>query len=262
MNFLKSHINKIVHFDYSLRYRIYCESIYKRVAVHTKYILFSGLLISLLAACGNDRMSNKEMRKALGIVDGQSNELRIGGVLYRFPPEFKLVINASEKRLKENKDAVNKVIFHMDLSSWFDPPPTARGEGNSLVRIEIRAHGYEDSAKQTELLEKDNWASQRDIPEWGLREYISIRFPKQSGWGDLSYRAINLSTPKGGPIIYRCTTLYRFEKENIAKPDQCMTPHQTIRGPMVNYVLSGKLLPRWKEVHAEVLALVNSLIVE
>ena len=48
----------------------------------------------------------------------------------------------------------------------------------------------------------------------------------------------------------------------MAKATLCRSGYQTLSGPTVGYVFSGQLLPRWKEVHTEVLNLVDSLIVE
>ncbi len=54
---------------------------------------------------------------------------------------------------------------------------------------------------------------------------------------------------------YMCPRIY-------VSPDICVPGYETLSGPIVGYVFSGKLLPRWKEVHAEVLKLIDSLIVE
>lgn len=221
----------------------------------------------ILAACSEPRMTQTELRAAAGIVGGQTNDIRIGDVLYRIPPQYKLrFVDFNEEmvkaNVKANEGAVWRVTFHMDLSSWFDPAPINPGEGNALVRIQISGTGYEDPVRKAQKFESKKWASRRDIPEWGLREYISARFPEQGGWGVLSYRALDAATPKGGPILYGCVENYSARKNNVAKAKQCGTGFQTEQGPNVGYMLSDQLLPRWKEVHSEVLNLVSSLIIE
>ena len=230
-------------------------------------VLIAMIIAAMLVACGdgNKKMSQKEIKAALGVVDGQANELRIGGVLLRIPSKYKIkFVDVDEKKIKAKAydEAVWRVTFHMDLSSWFEPPPVTPAEGNALVRISISNKGYEDPAEREQDFESRDWVSRRDIPEWGLREYISKLFPKRSGWGALSYRALDATPPMGGPILFGCSTEHAAEKRNEAKAAQCGSGFQTEQGPTVGYMLSNDLLPRWKDVHTEVLNLVNSLIVE
>ncbi len=228
-------------------------------------VIVFAMLSVLLAGCSEPRMSKQELRTAVGIVDGQSNDIRIGGVLYRIPSQYRIkVVDIDEAKVKARSydDAVSRVIFHMNLSSWFDPPPVNLGEGNALVRIEISKHGFEDPVRRVREFEEKKWANQRDIPEWGLREYISVDFPEHGGWGILSYRAFSATTPRGGPVLYACDTDFNASKENVAKAVTCKSGYQTLRGPTIKNVFSGLLLPRWKEVNTEILELVDSLIVE
>ncbi len=227
-------------------------------------VIVFAMLSVLLAGCSEPRMTQTELRAAAGIVDGQSNDIRIGGVLYRIPPQYKFTfVDFNEDKvkanIKANDGAVWQVRFHLDLSSWFDPPPINPSEGNALIRVRVSDKGYEDPVKRDQEFENKKWASQRDIPEWGLREYISVDFPRSGG---LVYRALNGTTPRGGAILYVCKEDYVARKNNVAKAVKCGVMFQTEHGPIINYMLSGRLLPRWKEVHAEVLKLIDSLIVE
>ncbi|MCF6323459.1 MAG: hypothetical protein L3J89_03900 [Gammaproteobacteria bacterium] len=118
-----------------------------------------GVIAVLLAACSDPRMTQAELRAAAGIVDGQSNDIRIGGVLFRIPPQYKLkFIDFNKEKvkaeIKANEGAIWRVKFHMDLSSWFDPPPFNPSEGNALVRITISRYGYEDPVRREQEFEK------------------------------------------------------------------------------------------------------------
>ncbi len=177
-------------------------------------VIVFAMLSVLLAGCSEPKMNQKEIKEALGIVDGQASNVHIGGVLFRIPAQYKIKhIEVDDAKIKAKEDGISSVKFHMNLSSWFDPPPVNLGEGNALVRVEISRHGYEDPVRRDQEFEEKKWASQRDISEWGLREYISVNFPENSTWSSLSYRALNATTPRGGPILYRCITDYSARKK-------------------------------------------------
>ncbi len=124
-------------------------------------VIVFAMLSVLLAGCSEPRMTQAELKAAAGIVDGQSNDIRIGGVLYRIPPQYKLKFvkfneNKVKENIKANEGAVSKVRFHMNLSSWFDPPPVNLSEGNALVRITISRYGFEDPVRREQAFEKKN----------------------------------------------------------------------------------------------------------
>jgi len=122
-------------------------------------VIVLAMMSVLLSGCSEPRMSQQELRAAVGIVDGEANEVRIGGVLYRIPSQYRIKdadIYEAKVKAKSYDDAVSRVIFHMSLSSWFDPPPVNLSEGNALVRITISRHGFEDPVRREQAFEKKN----------------------------------------------------------------------------------------------------------
>lgn len=94
-----------------------------------------------LGGCGDKKMmtNTEEYSKAHGIVEGRTNDLRIKGVLFRFPPQYLPNPYSADKIIEGQAD---RVAIHMDLSNWFNPVPTSHAESIALVRVEIRDDGY------------------------------------------------------------------------------------------------------------------------
>jgi hypothetical protein len=210
---------------------------------------------ALLGACGDKKMmtNTKEYSKAHGIVEGRTNELRIKGVLFHFPPQYLPNPYSANKIVNGRAD---RATIHMDFSKWLNPVPTAHSEYIALVRVEIWQMGYEDDKKIEEQFATEKWKSIQDRPDLGLREFIRSR--DDGGWGYRTYESLDpkFKTPKGGRIVFDCSGLAG------QYPNICRTVYQHPRGPLISYYLAGQLLPRWREVNAEVVKLINSLIVE
>jgi len=228
----------------AMQYRVY------RVIAH---ILLLGLGVLLASHLFRDPLDvgSTAYRAAHGIVDGAANELRVKGVLLRFPPEYLPMPYSADEIVAGRAD---RVTVDLDLGSWFDPRPTARSRFIALVQVEIEKYRVENpEISQSQLAQP--WKSVSEVPELGLREYVSAK--EGGGWGYRIYVPLDarVKTPRGGMIVYEC--LGRVE----ARPDRCRTQYQHPSGPYVQYYLSGQLLPRWKEVHTEVLQTVNSFIV-
>jgi hypothetical protein len=217
--------------------------------------LFFAIGAGLVTACGDRKMmtGTEEYHRAHGVVEGGANELLIKGALFRFPPQYFPEPYSASQIVKGQAD---RATIHLDLSSWFSPPITARSELLALVRIEIRKDGYEDDKKIEKHLTTESWKAIQDRQDLGLREYIRSR--DDGGWGYRTYESIvpGLKTPRNGRIVFDCSGLGGHE------PSLCRTTYQLPEGPLISYYLSGRLLPRWKDVHAEVVKLVNSLIVK
>lgn len=232
-----------------------------------KYIYFviSLLMLLILYGCGDKRITESEIKSELNIVDGKTNEIRIGGILFSIPGDYRIeTVEADENKIRKKSydDAVSRIILHLNLSSWFDHPPITPGEGNALIRIEIKSSGHEDGRRIENKLNESSWQIQNDIPEWNLIEHVSKEFPQISGWGALAYSGLGVKTPMGSLIVYSCTADYTASKKSIAKPTVCLTTYQLIEGPMITYSISGVLLPRWKEVHTKVVDTINTFIVK
>ena len=227
----------------------------------TGNLWIAGMVVVLLAACGDKKMMTaEEYSKAYGIVAGQPNELRIKGVLFRFPPQYLPDDYASGRNPypsdKIVKGQAETVTIHMNLETWFNPPPIAHSEKIGLVRIEIRNSGYEDDKNIEDYFKREKWKSVQDRPDLGLREYI--RVGNDGAWGYHTYEGLDpkIKTPRGNRFIFNCSG------SPGQPPDICSTAYWHPRGPHISYYVSGQLLPRWKEVHAEVIKLIDSLIVQ
>jgi hypothetical protein len=220
------------------------------------------LAATLLSGCGDKIPVNfEEYNKAYGIIPGQSNDLRVGDVQFRFPPQYLPDSYAGGRNPYHSKGIVpgeaEMVTIHMDLSSWLGPPPNAFGEMLNLVRIEIRASGYEDDKKIEDYLKRGKWESVRDRPELGLREYVWERREKND-WFYFTYEPLDpiVKTPRGVRFIFICNGTSGKQLRDI-----CHSGYQHFGGPFVSFYLGRPLLSHWKEVQEEVIKLVDSLIV-
>lgn len=205
----------------------------------------------LMAGCNNKPSHNSEAYLAAhGIIKGRNNVLRIGPIKLSFPPDIRPEPYTSEKIVVGHAD---QVTFDIDLATWFNPPPLIQSTYLALVKVTIEMHRVENITTTREWLNKP-WESIIDHPELGLREYISPSH--NGGWGYRMYEPIDstIRTPKGGPIIYTCSG------RPTSAPERCITYFQNVKGPYVEYMLSSKLIPRWREVHNEVVETVDSII--
>jgi hypothetical protein len=220
-------------------------------------VLFAGVAVCFFVYRGffyeRKPASNSPAYKAAhGLVEGQVNELRVRGVLLRFPPAFFPNPYSADDIIAGQADSVT---VDLDLADWFDPPPLARSPFLALVPITIARYGVETPDLGQRQLARQ-WKSVADRPELGLREYVETR--DNGGWGYRKYVPLNGSakTPRGGLIVYSCSGSPGEE------PNWCQMYFQHKSGPTVEYYLSWKLIPRWSKVHAEVLRTVDSLIVQ
>lgn len=188
---------------------------------------------------------------AHGIVAGQSNELRINGVLMRFPPAYLPNPYTGGRIVAGEADHVNVEI---DLASWFYQEQLARSTYLALVSVRIEKYRVEDVERNRRSLAVQ-WKSISELPALGLREYVTQR--DDGGWGYREYTPLDpgVLTPKGGPLIYGCSG------RPGRTPDRCYTQYQHPQGLYVEYYLSAMLLPRWREVHAKVVETVDSFFV-
>lgn len=101
----------------------------------------------------------------------------------------------------------------------------------------------------------NDWKSVADRPDLGLRQYVRLR--EDGGWGYRTYVPIDpaVTTPRGNLIVYSCAGRPGND------PERCCAQYQHPSSLYVEYCLSGILLPRWREVHAEVFRTADSLVV-
>ncbi|QNA88949.1 hypothetical protein G4G28_11450 [Massilia sp. Dwa41.01b] len=69
-------------------------------------------------------------REAHGVVSGAVNELRLGGVLFRFPPDSTPEPYSAGPIVRGEADSVHT---HLDLSGWIAPRPRIRSEANGMA---------------------------------------------------------------------------------------------------------------------------------
>jgi hypothetical protein len=190
-------------------------------------------------------------RAAHGVVPGRVNELRVKGVLLRFPASYRVEPQTADEIVHGQADSVS---LEVDMSHLL-PVSESRPAGNRRVWIELGANFYEDPQRNWAGLASRNWKSIHERPDLGMREFTAAG--EFSGWGDIVYAGSDprWRTPKGGPIIFNCVGL-RGEA-----PSQCRTGYQDPRGPYIRYHIYSELLPHLRQVHAEVVRLVDSFIV-
>jgi len=211
------------------------------------------LCVAYLAPARKPLANTDEYRAAHGIVHGRVNEIRVKGLLFRFPAAYLPEPETSDGIVRGQADTVR---LHADLSFLLVPAPEFRSEAYGLVRIEIRAQGFEDVRRKQERLAGHGWESTRERPDLGMREYIE--HGDSGGWGYRAYASDDprWRTPRGGPIVFDCAGMRGSE------PSQCRAAYQHPRGPLIVYYLSWNLLPRWREAHREVVGRVDSFILE
>jgi hypothetical protein len=191
-------------------------------------------------------------RAAHGVLPGRVTELRVKGVLLRFPASYRLEPQTSDKIVHGQADSVS---LDVDMSHLL-PMQANRPEGQRRVWIELGGGFHEDPQRDWAWLAGPNWKSIRERPDLGMREFTAAR--GLGGWGYIVYAGDDprWRTPKGGPITFDCAGL-RGEA-----PSQCRSGYQDPRGPYIAYHISSELLPYWRQVHVEVVRLVDSFIVE
>lgn len=144
-----------------------------------------------------------------------------------------------------------------DYDQLFVPHAGTPPGMNSLVRIQIRLGGHEAVNGVSRYFDDDRWVQARYINSPEIVEYQ--RAGEDHAWGSLTYIVTGPErTPKGNPIVFRCT-----RKESIVlEADICETSWQHPDGPVITYFQSGAFLLNWRLVRADVENFVNSVIVK
>lgn len=226
----------------------------------------------LLSACGGEPklMENtEEYARAHGIVPGQANELRIGGVLFRFPAGVGLnpftygKALAQPKRWQWKKEPfrpvkgqADRVVIHLNPKRAFAPLPGQFPSGSAL-RIEIRKwHGYSDPNAFDKAI-KDTTVVEH--PEMKLREYVS-----KNKYGS-RYKSLNpaIEKPDGTQFTFSCQS----NPPSFTKPvGLCFTGYHIERpnGKVAVAIIMEKteFLEGWQETLPAVIKFVDSTIVK
>jgi hypothetical protein len=235
---------------------------FKKHFSSVKWLVLIGVSLAVLWWCAEIRYgapsANTDAYRALhGVYRGKASELRIGGVLFRFPagymPEPYTGTRDARKIVQGQAGRAN--IF-VDLSTGRPLPTQRRAEGAGVVSIEIIDGGYEADKNIENYFREGRWKSIKDRHELGLREYVKERVG--GGWGKITYEPLDpqVKTPRGGRFIFLCAG------EAPENPGGCMTYFQHPRGPQIKYYFGPEFFLNWKTVNAEVIKFIDSLIVE
>lgn len=227
-------------------------------------------ILLLFSACGGEPklMENtEEYARAHGIVPGQANELRIGGVLFRFPAGVGLnpftygEALTQQKRWQWKKESfrpvkgqADKVEIHLNPKRAFAPLPGQFPSGSAL-RIEIsKWHGYSDpdafnkDIKDTTVVEH---------PEMKLREYVPPQ-KYMGSWYESMSSTIN--KPDGTRLTFYC------QESSVPPVGLCFTGYYIERpnGKVAVQIVMGKsnFLEQWQEIMPAVVKFVDSTIVK
>lgn len=234
-------------------------------------ILVLGGVIVQLSGCNREQpVERTDAYYALhGLVPGQVNELQIGEYKFRFPAKnFPEPYTYAKRASDIVKGKAERATVQLDLSSWFDRPLVNPRQQGAVVEIEfwpyLNSGGAARAAQEAEL-QKGPWKLVEELPKIGLRRYTRAT----GGWGELTYVPLDaaINTLDGDLMVYRCTAIHKSATDGkiTQATDQarsCRISFRHSHGPYIVYYLSGELLPRWKEVHQEVLNFVDTTLIK
>lgn len=258
-----------------------------------KRLLIAAVSTVLITGCGNRTNTGPKLQEnteayfqAHGIVQGQVNELRIGGTLFRFPAEvglnphtatgIPLLANGTPEGIPLEKEPRRIVkgqadyvsLFLLDNGKEYFPTEHPRWpfyKGSTGLGVEIViGNGYRENVAdwRTSTAMKSAVLSQNDSKYLGLEKYV-FDGGKNNGDKSLFYVAEKIRTPRGGPLVINCNSKYEANKGFVAEPAACSVTYQALQGFSVAYVFSGDLqLPRWDEVHHAVINFIDSVVIQ
>lgn len=205
--------------------------------------------------------NTEEYFKAHGIIQGQPNELRIGGTLFRFPMVKRIEIMSEGNIIKRQ---ASQAILFMVPSNYLNAPYNDSPLKDTEIRIEIDSRDFTSPEDADIYAQQQAWSIQRDNYELGLREYIPILRPDGSPRGTLRYQSFNEHTPSGSLVTYDCRTRYDDQlKRNVAEPDICSCSFTFKNKLRISYFFNGSTqLSNWRLIHQQVVKSINSWVVE
>lgn len=221
-----------------------------RKIIYTLFILCFLLFLTfwVIKLTGDPKPSSgtEEYLKLHGYVDGQVNEIRVGGVLLRFPAGMKYSPETVKNIVKGKADAV--------VSGFTFPIEAMQSSHLDIVNVEFRPYiggTYEFWENQ---IEKKKWEKITELDDLGLVEYIEAA--PYGGWGETSYVSKFESLDnEGAGVIYACT-------ESGEKISRCWTRFPWKNKVFIDVYFSGKNLKNWRSINREVIKFVNSIIIE
>lgn len=208
-------------------------------------VLFMTFWVIKLMGDQKPSSGTEEYLKLHGYVEGQVNEIRVGGVLLRFPAGVKFSPHSSGRIIKGLADMVTTRLIYSD---------NEKKSNVDGVRIDINKYGEEDPMILDLQHKKEQWKSIVDRSDLGLIEYHRM-IP--GGWGGVTYVAkLNDDrTPRGSLIRFLCSDVNNVVVE-------CRSDFVTKNNIAISYFFAGENLKDWKLINREVIKFVNSIIVE
>lgn len=245
------------------------------------------LLIVLIAAlaigCGKQTSGEPELQtnteeyfKAHGIVQGQSNELRIGGTLFRFPrgaglnpytdQETYRSVDGSPMTLstKEGmgqgkyekvatpivKGQADRVTFYLEPTRGYVPNPSPFGGG---VRVTISGSGRPRGLNEPDENIKDKPVV-IDHFQYGLREYRS-----KKDWIGSVYKSLDPEhavAADGGKLVFGC------QPSALPMGGLCAARYWREEGKYsVSFAMDKSFfLEHWREAYPAVVSFVDTVV--
>ena len=244
------------------------------------------IMAAAFAGCGEQTNKGPELQenteeyfKAHGIVQGQPNELRIGGTLFRFPAGVGLnpytaqeairtkdgsPMTLSSKECLEQgkcervatpivKGQADKVTFYLMPERGYAPNPSPFGGG---VRVTISKHGFYKwdgvNANAHELLKRIKGRKVVDHTALGLREYVALIPGGNTYFENLKS---DIKSDTGHGQFFECQS---------ASSGLCFRNYWNEEGKYQVEVDVGNpfFLEHWQEIYPAVVGFVNSLVVK
>lgn len=255
-------------------------------------IVLAILIAASITGCGKQTSKEPQLQenteeyfRAHGIVQGQPNELRIGGTLFRFPAGVGLnphsaqgayrSIDGSPMTLstKEGleqgkyeevatpivKGQADKVTFYLVPERGYAPNPSPFGGG---VRVEIHKvdDQYVDDARKA-FEGRINGVTGVAHTEWGLTQYQ----PSPKGRGGDLYESLSDSIvwPSGERVTIGCQSDGdSVPNLNLQPSGICGMGYASNKGNYLVYIQVGKVFMRehWQEIVPAVTRFIDSLV--
>lgn len=246
-------------------------------------LLLIALITALAAGCGKQTSGKPELQEnteayfaAHGIVQGQPNELRIGGTLFRFPAEIGLnpytdqetyrsvdgsPMTLSTKEGMEQgkyekvatpivKGQAERVTFYLDPTRGYAPNPNPFGLG---VRVNISKFGRPRGQNEPDENVKDKPVVINHLG-YGLREYRS-----QKDWIGSVYESLipeYAIAADGGKLVFGC------QPSALPMGGLCAARYWREEGKYsVSFAMDKSFfLEHWREAYPAVVSFVNTVV--
>ena len=209
------------------------------------------LVVWLRAGPAIPSSNTPEFQEYVGIVNGQTNEIWLGDVLFRIPPEIRFTISPEVPFKKKHADIIWATL--LAYPQYVDPNLKLMGYSDYDALVSATISGGVEIP--SEWNKRNPRIGGKFLKEIGLVE--SINESRQGAMGTFVYTPINekITTPRGNRLLFEC------DRDRLTmKPLQCDFAFQHVKGPMVQLVFGGPLLPHWQEIYRDANERIDSMI--